>query len=324
MMSELEIVKAVALLDAGELVAIPTETVYGLAADAENPQAVAKIYAAKGRPQDHPVIVHVARHAELSHWAAQVPGYAQKLIDAFWPGPLTLVLPKQPGVADACTGGQATIALRCPAHPLTQALLAAFRHGQGGLAAPSANRFGRVSPTKAQHVREEFSADEVPLVLDGGPCGVGIESTIVDCTRDDTQGPALLRPGMITQPQIEAVLGRPLRVADGQAPRVSGSLKSHYAPRAAVRLMTLAQIQTALDVLGDQARHIALYTRGAVRTRAPLEQRRMPADAAAAAHELFAVLRELDSHDTRLIWVEQPPEGADWAGVLDRLTRAAA
>lgn len=323
---------AVQRLQSGQLVGLPTETVYGLAADADQPEAVARIFAAKGRPSDHPLIVHIAgrtaadRAAALRHYAASIPAFAQALMDAFWPGPLTLILPRQPGVAEAAAGGQASIGLRCPSHPVAQALLEAARsRGIWGLAAPSANRFGRVSPTRAEHVAQELGDrldDAALLILDGGACPVGIESTIVDCTRD---APVLLRPGMVTREDVEAACGLPVRDRDAQAPRASGTLASHYAPQAQVRLMDGSELQAALDMLGAQARHIAVYSRTAVRSASPhVRLRAMPDDAAACAQELFAVLRALDDGQTRLIWVESPPPGADWDGVRDRLVRAAA
>ena len=221
-------------------------------------------------------------------------------------------------------GGQDSVGLRCPSHPAAQALLVAARaHGVHGVAAPSANRFGRVSPTTAAHVAEEFAAlpDGALLILDGGACPVGIESTIVDCSRGS---PVLLRPGAITPAQIEAAGGEPVRERDEAAPRASGTLESHYAPRAKVRLMPMQQLQAALDVLGADAKHIAVYARGTLRAARSVPQRRMPDDAAAAAQALFAVLRELDATGVKLIWVETPPEGAEWDGVRDRLQRAAA
>ena len=229
---------------AGELVAFPTETVYGLGADAENPQAVARIYAAKGRPANHPVIVHVAPQADLGYWAREVPAQAQRLIDAFWPGPLTLILPRAPHVGAAVSGGQDSIGLRCPSHPVAQALLSAFAAGKpgghGGVAAPSANKFGQVSPTHAEHVRNEFPqevAQGMP-VLDGGAAEVGIESTIVDLSRlGQGVGPVLLRPGHITPAQIAAVLGVPVGMPDAAAPRASGTLKAHYAPHTPLELV---------------------------------------------------------------------------------------
>lgn len=314
----------------GGLVGMPTETVYGLAADACNASAVRRIFDAKGRPSSHPLIVHIPR-AERGDWreavaplAQSVPDFALKLMAAFWPGPLTLILPRRPEVAAVAAGGQDSIGLRCPAHPVAQALLLSARaQGLVGVAAPSANRFGRISPTTAVHVVQEFaelSHDEL-LVLDGGACPVGIESTIVDCSRNT---PVLLRPGMITAAQIEAACGQPLRERDESAPRASGTLESHYAPRAKLRLMTARQLQAALDVLGKDAKNMAVYARTPQRAAPAVPQRRMPDDAAAAAQQLFAVLRELDATGVQLIWVETPPDGAEWDGVRDRLERAAA
>lgn len=317
-------------LAAGGLVGMPTETVYGLAADAGNASAVRAIFEAKGRPSDHPLIVHIAP-ADGARWSAAVapfvselPGFALKLMTAFWPGPLTLILPRRPEAAAVAAGGQDSVGLRCPAHPLAQALLQAARtRGVSGVAAPSANRFGRVSPTTAAHVADEFAdlSDEALLILDGGACAVGIESTIVDCSRG---APVLLRPGAITPAQIEAACGQPLRERDDAAPRASGTLASHYAPRATVRLMSAQQLQAALDVLGPDAQHIAVYATPSVRTARAAPRRTMPDNATATAQQLFAVLRELDATGVKLIWVETPPEGAEWDGVRDRLQRAAA
>ncbi|PKO75734.1 MAG: threonylcarbamoyl-AMP synthase [Betaproteobacteria bacterium HGW-Betaproteobacteria-15] len=322
---------AAARLAAGSLVGMPTETVYGLAADADNASAVQRIFAAKGRPSDHPLIVHLAPgigeqgwRAGVDHYARDVPLFALALMKAFWPGPLTLIVPRRPDVAAVAAGGQNSVGLRCPSHPVAQALLtAAVAHGVSGVAAPSANRFGRVSPTTAQHVSEEFSAlsDGELLILDGGACPVGIESTIVDCSRG---APVLLRPGMVTQAQLEAACGQPVRERDEAAPRASGTLASHYAPRAKVRLMDAKPLQTALDVLGADAKHIAVYARSPMKAHRNVSVRRMPMDAAAAAQELFAVLRELDATGARLIWVETPPASPEWDGVRDRLERAAA
>lgn len=317
-------------LAAGSLVGMPTETVYGLAADAGNASAVQRIFEAKGRPSDHPLIVHLPPaaadgwRAAVAPFAREAPDFAVALMQAFWPGPLTLILPRRPEVAAVAAGGQDSVGLRCPSHPAAQALLvAAQAHGVHGVAAPSANRFGRVSPTTAAHVADEFAAlpDEALLILDGGPCPVGIESTIVDCSRGT---PVLLRPGAITPAQIEAACGEPVRERDEAAPRASGTLESHYAPRARLRLMPAQQLQAALDVLGADAKHIAVYARGTLRAARSVPQRRMPDDAAAAAQALFAVLRELDATGVKLIWVETPPEGAEWDGVRDRLQRAAA
>lgn len=318
----------------GALLGLPTETVYGLAADASSDAAVAQIFAAKGRPSDHPLIVHVADASGIAHFAREVPGFAQKLVDAFWPGPLTLILPRRPGVATAATGGQDSVGLRCPAHPVAHAVLqACSATGDGpklggppvwGLAAPSANRFGRVSPTTAQHVQDELGADL--LVLDGGPCDVGIESTIVDCTRGV---PVLLRPGAISREallSIAVACRKPRQSVPARwPPRASGTLEAHYAPAAKVRLMDAKALQTALDLLGADAAHIAVYARSALRTRSSkLVVRRMPDDASATAQQLFAVLRGFDDQAVKLIWIETPPATPDWEGVRDRLQRAAA
>ena len=323
------IAEAARVISAGDLLGLPTETVYGLAADAASADAVAKIFTAKGRPSNHPLIVHVADAAGVDHFAVDVPTFARQLMQAFWPGPLTLILPRRPGVGAETAGGQDSIGVRCPSHPVAQALLQALAAQPvpvWGLAAPSANQFGRVSPTTAQHVLAEFGGD-VP-VLDGGPCTVGIESTIVDCSRG---APVLLRPGAITRVQVEAVCGQPLQsaqeIADtaGAAPRASGTLESHYAPSATVRLMDARALQTALDVLGADAAHIAVYARTPLRIASErLVVRRMPADADATAQQLFAALRGFDAQGVKLIWIETPPDAPDWEGVRDRLQRAAA
>lgn len=318
--------QAARALAAGELVAFPTETVYGLGADAASDEAVAKIFAIKGRPSDHPLIVHVPDAASVAMFASEVPAFAQKLMQAFWPGPLTLILKRRSGMASAAAGGQDSIGLRCPAHPVAHALLlacAAANPPAAGLAAPSANKFGRVSPTTAEHVRAEFG--DGLLVLDGGPCRIGIESTIVDCTRG---APVLLRPGVLTRAQVEAACGLPLRSPGqlhGPAPRASGTLESHYAPSARVRLMDAPALQAALDLLGPDAAGIATYSRAILRTRSDrVLRRRMPDDAAETARQLFAVLREFDAQGVALIWVETPPDEPEWEGVRDRLHRACA
>ncbi|MFN4359609.1 MAG: L-threonylcarbamoyladenylate synthase [Hylemonella sp.] len=320
--------RAAEALRAGELLGLPTETVYGLAADADRDAAVAQIFTAKGRPSDHPLIVHVADAQGVDHYAQEVPDFARALLQRFWPGPLTLILPRRPEVAAAAAGGQDSIGLRCPAHPVAHALLLAARAlGVHGVAAPSANQFGRVSPTSAAHVAGEFGADL--LILDGGPCEVGIESTIVDCTRGV---PVLLRPGHITREQIEATSGQRLRDKDelaAPAPRASGTLEAHYAPRAKVRLMDGQSLQAALEVLGQDfdggKATIAVYARSILRVpSAKVRYRRMPDDAGAAAQQLFAALRDFDAQGVNLIWVEAPPQSTDWEGVRDRLQRAAA
>ncbi|MDO8458361.1 MAG: L-threonylcarbamoyladenylate synthase [Burkholderiaceae bacterium] len=335
------------VIAAGGLVGLPTETVYGLAADACNDAAVAQIFAAKGRPSEHPLIVHVANAQTASHFASSIPDFAQKLMDAFWPGPLTLILPRRPEVAATAAGGQNSVGLRCPAHPVALALLTACaERGIHGLAAPSANQFGRVSPTTAAHVQGEFAGtpySDMPI-LDGGACSVGIESTIIDCSRG---APVLLRPGVLTQVQIEFVCGQNLLSKEellsqeirrlyanfegesvddiAPTPRASGTLDSHYAPKAKVRLMDAKALQAALDILGTDAKHIAVYSREQVHSASTsMIFRRMPLEATMAAQQLFATLRELDQPDINLIWVETPPETADWDGVRDRLQRAAA
>ena len=338
--------QAADVIAAGGLVGLPTETVYGLAADAANEVAVAKIFAAKGRPSEHPLIVHVADAASASRFASQIPDFAQKLMDAFWPGPLTLILPRRSEVAAAAAGGQNSVGLRCPSHPVALALLkACAARGIHGLAAPSANQFGRVSPTTAAHVQGEFGDDL--LILNGGACSVGIESTIVDCSRGV---PVLLRPGVLTATQIEFACGQNLvansalnslskeelsrqsirrleadLIPPGDAPRASGMLESHYAPKAKLRLMDAKALQTALDILGADAKNIAVYSRQQMHSASTtIILRRMPEDAGLAAQQLFATLRELDQPDIKLIWVETPPEDAMWYGVRDRLQRAAA
>ena len=318
------VAQAVQVLARGELLGLPTETVYGLAADSLRDEAVAKIFAAKGRPADHPLIVHVASQAQVPLFASDVPLFAQKLMDAFWPGPLTLILPRQPGVATASAGGQTSIGLRCPSHPVAQAVLQACAvAGMPGLSAPSANQFGRVSPTTARHVQGEFG--DALLILDGDECEGGIESTIVDCTRG---APVLLRPGQITRTQIGQTCGQPLqdKAALAQpAPKASGSLESHYAPRAKVRLMAANELVQRLQGLGVHANNLGVWSRDVLRgTGAGVLWRQQSAQPSTAAHDLFAVLRDLDARGVQQIWVELPPDTPEWEGVRDRLLRAAA
>ncbi|HXA47117.1 MAG TPA: L-threonylcarbamoyladenylate synthase [Burkholderiaceae bacterium] len=310
---------AARLLEAGGLVAFPTETVYGLGADAENPQAVASIYAAKGRPSNHPVIVHLAPGADLTYWARDIPAQAQLLIDAFWPGPLTLILKRAAHIPSAVSGGQDSIGLRCPSHPVAQALLRVFKLGKGGVAAPSANKFGHVSPTTAQHVRDEFG-DELSCVLDGGQSDVGIESTIVDLSRERI---ALLRPGQISAEQIAAVLGVWPVAPDVTAPRVSGALDSHYAPRTPVALIASENLQSTLQDLATHGRRAALMSLAAQQSSHMITQHGMPADPVGYAHELYAALRAMDLAGADIILVETPPQDDDWQGINDRLRRAA-
>jgi L-threonylcarbamoyladenylate synthase len=313
--------RAAAELAAGALVAFPTETVYGLGARADDDAAVGRIFAAKGRPADHPLIVHVGDVAGARAFASEWPDSARKLADAFWPGPLTVIVPRRSGMGTASAAGQTSIGLRCPSHPVTRALLdAAAALGVAGVSGPSANRFGRISPTTAAHVQEEFG--DAMTIVDGGECEAGIESVIVDCSRG---APRLLRPGVLTRDELEAVLGHPLREAGVDAPRASGTLEAHYAPRAKLRLMPADQLRTALGILAKTGgAPVAVYFRTVTPGRTVRAYRAMPDNAIAAAHELFSALRELDATGASLIWVETPPDAPAWDGVRDRLQRAAA
>lgn len=314
----LEIARAAEILHAGGIVAFPTETVYGLGADASSPAAVAKLYALKGRPADHPVIVHLAAADQVDRWAREVSAPARRLAERFWPGPLTLVMRRACGVLDAVTGGQDTVALRVPSHPLAHALLAAFG---GGVAAPSANRFGRVSATTASHVRAEFGS-HVDLILDGGACEVGIESTIVDVSGD---APVLLRPGGIAAHALEAALGQPLDRAQRGSPRAPGTLKAHYAPATALMLVDADVAPELIRSLVRQDKKVAVLSFSAMRPLIPgLVWISAPAEPLGYAHDLYANLRELDASRSDLIVIESPPQRPEWTAVLDRLTRAAA
>ena len=328
-------VAAQTLLD-GKLLGLPTETVYGLAADATNNAALHAIFALKGRPQNHPLIIHLHDEAKLDDWAINIPQAARALAKAFWPGPLTLILQRAPHVSTVVTGGQDTVGLRCPAHPHAQAVLKrlAAIGGSGAVAAPSANRFGRISPTTAAHVQEEFSKAQPPLlVLDGGACEVGIESTIVDCSRlDETVQPVLLRPGAISAAQIAAVLGgvhAGAAKADSATPRVSGSLDSHYAPQTEMVLVpsdvfddfVMAKLEQGA-VLGT-LRFTDVFAIGANAGAPSDKDLRVAKNAKSYAHDLYANLRKLDHAHCDLIAVETPPEGTEWAGVWDRLSRGA-
>ncbi|AOB30114.1 translation factor Sua5 [Bordetella sp. H567] len=332
--TDAQIAHAARVLAQGQLVAFPTETVYGLGADAENPLAVGRIYAAKGRPSNHPVIVHVAPEADLSYWAADIPAQARALIDAFWPGPLTLILKRAPHIDPAVSGGQDSVGVRCPSHPVAQRLLRAFAalklNGQGGVAGPSANRFGHVSPTRAEHVRAEFP-DEVAQgmpVLQGGAAAVGIESTIVDLSRVDRGlGPVLLRPGHISAADIARVLGVSPALPDAAAPRASGTLRAHYAPRTPLALATREQLEAAAVGIGlpEDGRTVAVaYTPRPLELDPRLVWQPVAADPALYAQALYALLRELDGMGYRRILVEAPPRTPEWAAVNDRIGRAAA
>ena len=309
-------------LEAGQLVGFPTETVYGLGADAENPAAVAAIYAAKGRPQDHPVIVHLAPEADMAHWACDIPQEAHALAEAFWPGPLTMILKRAPNIPDAVSGGQDTVGLRCPSHPVAIALLRAFKGGQGGVAAPSANKFGHVSPTLAQHVRDEFEGDgSLAMVLDGGASQVGIESTIVDLSRLATHGPVLLRPGHVSADAIAAVIDMMPSAPDAAAPRASGTLESHYAPHTPVAMQDTATLAHTLGKMTAAGRKVALiHYSDLPGAHAALL---LPATPEGFAHALYAALRAMDGQGADVILVEAPPQDGAWLGVNDRLRRAA-
>ncbi|MEF8698257.1 MAG: L-threonylcarbamoyladenylate synthase [Candidatus Accumulibacter sp. UW20] len=321
--------RAVALLQAGELVAFPTETVYGLGADAANPAAVGRIFAAKGRPADHPLIVHLAAGGELDRWARDIPTPARELAEAFWPGPLTLILRRAARVPTAVTGGQDSVGLRVPAHPLALRLLIAFAEAGGGMnglcgvAAPSANRFGRISPTEAAHVRDELG-DAVGLILDGGPCPVGIESTILDLTLGAGEPPRLLRPGRITPEQIATVIGVLPQIVGRRpgdhTPRVSGSLSAHYAPTTPLRLVAKEHLAEAIDRLHGRC---AVLCHSRLPGAGVQAMRRLPDDPRGYASQLYAALRELDQAGAAGIVVEEIPASPAWAAVADRLQRAA-
>ena len=311
-----DIVRAVEIMRAGGLVAMPTETVYGLGADAANDQAVARIFAAKGRPADHPLIVHIASASELPSWARDIPETAWKLAEAFWPGPLTLILNRLPGVAEAASGGLDTIGLRVPGHPVAQALLQAF---SGGVAAPSANRFGRISPTSATHVIDELDG-RIDAVIDGGTCSVGLESTIVDLSGPR---PRILRPGAVTLAMLADVLGPLEEASDTEAPKAPGSLEAHYAPGTPLRLVDSAALETETAKFAEPGKVVVLARRPpGVALRA--QWMRMPESPAAFGHDLYARLREADALGGAILLIERPPETAEWEAVNDRLRRAAA
>lgn len=334
--SDREINHAAQVLLQGGLVAFPTETVYGLGADAESREAVERIYQAKGRPSNHPVIVHVAPEADLSYWAASVPDEARVLIDAFWPGPLTLILKRAAHISDVVSGGQDSVGLRCPSHPVAQRLIRAFAagkpSGQGGIAGPSANKFGQVSPTQALHVRDEFPELVAAgmLILEGGSSEVGIESTIIDLSRlNQGVGPVLLRPGYVTSKQISQILEMPVSQPDAQAPRVSGALKSHYAPQTPIKLVTRTGIMSAaLQQLSHTTKKIVCVTHSIDQALHPqlenIEWVSMPTQPEAYGYALYATLRALDqNHYAFMLW-EEVPDTPEWLGIKDRLGRAAA
>lgn len=310
------IARAARLLREGGIVAFPTETVYGLGADARSAEALRRMYAIKGRPPDHPVIVHVDGLDGAEQWSSQMPEGARALARAFWPGPLTLIVPRARGVLDAITGGQPSVGLRAPSHPVARALLAAFG---GGIAAPSANRFGHVSPTTARHVVDDLG-DAVDLILDAGPCDVGIESTIVAFTTDT---PMLLRPGGVPVEAIASVLGQAPIARDATAPRASGTLASHYAPRTPASLVAPDALIAELGQLEERDERVAVL---AITARRPDTFDGIwigaPADATMYARLLYANLRTLDAAGADAILIEQVPQTSAWRAIGDRLARA--
>ncbi|MEW6430647.1 MAG: L-threonylcarbamoyladenylate synthase [Myxococcota bacterium] len=313
-----DIARAVTVLEGGGLVALPTETVYGLGADAQNELAVRRIFAVKRRPSTHPLIVHVASLEAARAWVADVPPTGEALAKTFWPGPLTLILRRSALASDTVTGGQDTVGLRVPDHPLALALLRALPGG--GIAAPSANRFGKVSPTTAQHVRDELG-DDVDYVLDGGPSQVGVESTIVDVTGE---APRLLRPGGVPKEAIERVLGRPLLLAtDATDVRAPGMLESHYAPRAGLWLIDAEHLAAEAQARLGAGQHVVVLAPASVPAPAGAQRLDVPADAGGFARVLYARLREADALGDVILAVP-PPESGLGLAVRDRLSRAAA
>jgi L-threonylcarbamoyladenylate synthase len=312
------IAKAAQLLRAGGVVAIPTETVYGLGAVAMNPAAVRRVFVIKGRPANHPLIVHLPAAEALPEWAREIPDAAWRLAERFWPGPLTLVLPRQPQVPDEVTGGQDSVALRVPAQPVARELIALA----GGLAAPSANRFGRVSPTTAEHVLAELGGD-VDMILDAGPCQVGIESTILSL-HDDR--PALLRPGGVSVAELEAVLGCPI-APPPQDLRAPGRLASHYAPATPLQLVAASELPQRLAATSAAGTKVAVVAYGAdaiaAAEAADAAVTAMPGDVVEYGRRLYAMLRRVDAAGHDLILVEAPPAAPEWLAVRDRLMRAA-
>jgi L-threonylcarbamoyladenylate synthase len=313
--SDGEIERAVDVLRAGGLVAFPTETVYGLGADASSSDAVQRLFAVKGRPADHPVIVHLGDAALVEEWAAEVPETARTLTGACWPGPLTVVVERAARVPDAVTGGLDTVGLRVPDQPVALGLLRAFG---GGVAAPSANRFGRVSPTTAADVRADLG-DAVDVVLDGGECAVGVESTIVDCSHAE---PAILRLGGVSRERVEELLGRPVPVLDRGEVRAPGTLESHYAPRARVELGDAASVASRIDAALVRGERVGVI--GARSDDPRVVVLGVPADGVSYAHDLYRMLRDADADGLdRVIAVAPDAEGLG-AAVADRLRRAAA
>ena len=327
------VARAARVLADGHLVAFPTETVYGLGADGLNPAAVARIFQAKGRPADHPLILHVADVAHARALAREWPRAAEQLAATFWPGPLTLILKRAPQVPDAVTGRQDTVGVRMPAHPIAQSLLTAFAAiGSGVVAAPSANRFGGISPTRARDVAHSLAGqwDEHDMILDGGDCPVGVESTIVDLS---STVPRILRPGGVGRDAIEQALGSPLGYSDEPAPRVSGALESHYAPQANTLLVSKSQLLARLQQIRAEDRGASADVACLVMDPALRDQlatmdhvvvMSMSGSADAYARELYARLHDADREGVAVILVEAPPTGMAWEAVNDRLKRATA
>ena len=319
---------AARLLANGQLVSFPTETVYGLGADANNDQAVAAVFAVKHRPINHPLIVHIAAVKEVDFFAHSIPEFAKRLMDRFWPGPLTLVLPRNQGVAGACSGQQSSIGLRMPSHPVCIELLKTGRRfGVHGVAGPSANQFGRVSPTTAEHVIAEFGSGMA--VLNGGACDVGIESALNDCSREV---PVLLRPGILTLEQLSLACGQPVLTpglyasqskSQAPSPRASGTLASHYAPNASLRLYeTPRLLEMARNYQPSQNEKLAIWSRTSMPETGSWVHQTMPSEPEACAQQLFALLRHWEENGITVIWIEQVPNTSEWAGISDRLTRA--
>ncbi len=309
------VARAVEVLRAGGLIGLPTETVYGLGADASNELAVRRIFAVKGRPSSHPLIVHVASTEIARQWATDWAAEAERLATALWPGPLTIIVRRSSLATDAVTGGQDTVGLRVPDHPLALELLRAFG---GGVAAPSANRFGRVSPTTAQHVRDELGA-EVDVVLEGGPCRIGVESTIVDLSG---RSPRVLRPGGVPREQLERLLGRPVPLAsEARDLRAPGMLASHYAPRAGLWLVTAETVAPEAAARLASGATVAVLTPAGVPA-PPGVTSFVLADDAEYARELYATLRRVDELGLDVVLAVPPPEAGVGLAVVDRLTRA--
>jgi L-threonylcarbamoyladenylate synthase len=312
--TQTDIEEAVETLRAGDLVAFPTETVYGLGANASNPAAVRKIFEVKGRPPDHPVIVHLDNPRYLHRWVADVPPAAERLAGMFWPGPLTLILPKADHVNDIVTGGQDSIGIRIPSHPMAQQLLTAFG---GGIAAPSANRYGHLSPTKPEHVRDEFG-DAVRVLLDGGDSPIGLESTIVSCINDELR---LLRPGSITRSQIEAVVGE--LAVGGTAPRAPGDRALHYAPSTPLEIVPADDLEArAGELVARQEKVAVLAMRPPLHTTRFMTWINAGKKPDAYAHNLYNHLRTLDRAGCVRIFVQELPQDERWAAIFDRLQHA--